>query len=87
MPGKSSESNFLTHFKEEIPALGLLGTPQHIGPGCDYSVDEDVQLVCKYLKAYDSEAIDTLYNEFRGKWTGCFIANTTNSEHSFIQVQ
>ncbi len=68
MAEELSEHDFLLHFKEEIPALGFLGTPRHIDPGCDYRVDKDVQLVCKYLKAYDSGAIDMLYKEIRGKW-------------------
>ena len=84
MVGKASEHDFLIHFKEEIPALGLLGTPQHIDPGCDYSVDKDVQLVCKYLRVYDSEAIDTLYNEFRGKWTDGFIINAAVIQNTLL---
>ncbi len=86
LAGKSPEQDFLIHFKEEIPALGLLGTSQHIDPGCDYSVDKDVQLVCKYLKAYDSGAINTLYNEFQGKWTVCFIANTTLIQNTILYM-
>lgn len=31
--------------------------------GTAYDVDDDVQLVCKYLRAYDSKKIDRQYQE------------------------
>ncbi len=58
-----SAEDALEHFKNEIPTLGLLGTPHLIDTNRDYSIDDDVQLVCKYLKAYDTKKIDTLYRE------------------------
>ena len=61
MPGEA-----LKHFREEVPALGLLGTSHYINPETAYSVDEDVQLVCKYLKALQVgglRGIDRLYQE------------------------
>ena len=67
----SSEA-FLAQFIEEIPALGMLGVPHLIDPSTPYTVDEDVQLVCKYLKAYwifkeepKSKGINKLYSEIR----------------------
>ena len=42
----------LSQFMEEVPALGLLGVPHPVDPNTPYKVDDDVQLVCKYLKAY-----------------------------------
>ena len=42
----------LKQFIEEVPALGMLGVPYAIDHNTPYTVDEDVQLVCKYLKAY-----------------------------------
>ena len=50
----SSESpeKSLAQFIDEVPALGMLGVPYAINPNTLYTVDEDVQLVCKYLKAY-----------------------------------
>ena len=56
----------LKHFQEEVPALGLLGTPHYIRPDTPYTVDEEVQLVCKYLKALQvggTNGIDRLYQE------------------------
>ena len=53
-------------FQQEVPALGLLGTPYYIRPDTPYTVDEEVQLVCKYLKALQvggEEGIDRLYEE------------------------
>ena len=59
----------LKHFQQEVPALGLLGTPYYIKPDTPYTVDEEVQLVCKYLKALQidgEEGIDRLYKEGEG---------------------
>ena len=59
----------LEHFQQEVPALGLLGTPHYIHPYTPYTVDEEVQLVCKYLKALQvggRRGIDRLYQD--GKW-------------------
>ena len=56
----------LKRFQQEMPALGLLGTPYYIRPDTPYTVDEEVQLVCKYLKALQvggEEGIDKLYEE------------------------
>ena len=56
----------LKHFQQEVPALGLLGTPYYIDPDTPYTVDEEVQLVCKYLKALQvggRKGIDKLYQE------------------------
>ncbi len=58
-----SAEDALEYFKNEIPTLGLLGSPVLIDTNRDYSIDDDVQLVCKYLKAYDSKKIDRLYKE------------------------
>lgn len=47
--------------------MQLLGTPHYISPDVPFSVDQDVQLVCKYLRAYKSDdlarSINTLYEE------------------------
>ena len=56
----------LMEFFEDIPALGLLGTPYEIDPNAPYVVDEEVQLVCKYLRAYKiggRKGINKLYKE------------------------
>ena len=56
----------LKHFQQEVPALGLLGTPYYIHPDTPYTVDEEVQLVCKYLKALQvggTRGIDKMYRE------------------------
>ena len=59
----------LKHFQQEVPTLGLLGTPHYIHPDTPYTVDEEVQLVCKYLKAFKVGGmigIDRLYKEGKG---------------------
>jgi hypothetical protein len=56
----------LAEFYEDIPALGLLGTPYRIDPDTPYVVDEEVQLVCKYLRAFKiggTKGINKLYKE------------------------
>ena len=56
----------LKHFQQEVPALGLLGTPHYIDPDIPYTVDKEVQLVCKYLNAFrigGKKGIDRLYQE------------------------
>ena len=56
----------LKHFLQEVPTLGLLGTPHYIHPDTPYTVDKEVQLVCKYLKALKiggKKGIDRLYRE------------------------
>ena len=58
-----SPEESLDEFYEEIPALGLLGTPHPIYASTPYVVDKDVQLVCKYLKEYKAKGIDKLYRD------------------------
>ena len=59
----------LKEFYDDVPALGLLGTPHEVHPDTPYVVDEEVQLVCKYLKAYkvfksgSSKGINKLFKE------------------------
>ena len=60
---KKSPDDSLKNFYDEIPALGLLGTPHLVHPTAPYVVDEEVQLVCKYLRAYKSNKINRLYKE------------------------
>ena len=40
--------------------MALLGTPKYIDQNRDYNIDDDVQLVCKYLRVYENEKIDDL---------------------------
>ena len=71
MPSRNLSSNadvFLKDFISEIPIFKLLGTPTFVESTTQYSdvSDPDVQLVCKYLKAYDNggeKGIDKLYKE------------------------
>ena len=59
----------MNQFREEVPTLSLLGTVHIVQAEVPYAVDDDVQLVCKYLQAYDKKdvsgkrEIDTLYGE------------------------
>lgn len=45
--------------------MQLLGCPKCIGPDTPYDVDSDVQLVCKYLRAYKQGMIDRLHRDGR----------------------
>ena len=55
----------LEQFQKEVPVLDLLGTPVAIKHTSKFSVTGDVQLVCKYLKAFQTKRIDKLYRESR----------------------
>lgn len=71
VPARSLSSNaesFLKDFLSEIPIFGILGTVYLVESTAKYSVESnpDVQLVCKYLKAYDTggeRGIDKLFKE------------------------
>ena len=61
-----SSDESLEMFYEDVPALGLLGTPHPILFECPFEVDADVQLVCKYLNAFrvgGTKGIDRLFKE------------------------
>ena len=45
----------LSTFQELIPTFYFIGTERHIDSSIPYVVDDDVQLVCKYLWALDEE--------------------------------
>lgn len=56
----------LVFCNEYIPILGLLGSPYKIHQNTPYTIDNEVQLVCKYLRAYKvggNKGIDRLYKE------------------------
>ena len=64
----------MNHFFLEIPTSKLLGTPRYIDATVPYCVDSDVQLVCKYLRAYKLRenlitGIDRMYED-TGKLAG-----------------
>ena len=56
----------LEQFLTDVPSLGLVGNKEFIDPRRPYKIDSDVQLVCKYLKAFDvggKHGIDKQYKE------------------------
>ena len=56
----------LKHFFQEVPVLALIGSPHMVCSSEKYSIDDDVQMVCKYLRAYKiggTKGIDRLYIE------------------------
>ena len=58
----------LALFCQAIPTLALVGSSSLVLPEMQYTVDEEVQLVCKYLNAYKNagdleKGIDRLYRE------------------------
>lgn len=64
----------LKAFYEDIPSLGLLGSKYFVEPSTPFVVDPDVQLVCKYLKAFKtggSRGIDRLYKDGKLIWYTC----------------
>ena len=55
--GVSSEEN-LEKFKNEFPVVSFIGTPKLLDSTQPFKVDDGVQLVCKYLKRFDTNRID-----------------------------
>lgn len=59
----------LSQFLEHVPVLGLVGNKEYVDPKRQYSIDDGVQLVCKYLKAFETfeengkNGINKLYKE------------------------
>jgi hypothetical protein len=64
VPSRSTKTpaHFLKCFEEEVPALALMGTPVDIDLKHDYCIDDNVQLVCKYLRSYEKGTIDSLHD-------------------------
>ena len=63
---KLSAANNLKQFCEEIPTLWLIASAHFVHQERPCAVDSDVQLVCKYLRAYETKGptgIDRLYKE------------------------
>ena len=66
--GSGTPKESLANLIEEIPALGIVGEPCPIDQKTKYTIDADVQLVCKYLNAYQTYkkngrgGINQLYN-------------------------
>ncbi len=58
----------LKQFREEVPTLGLLGEHHFIFSEKPYSLDDDVQLICKYLQAYKKGKIDRFYQDGEGNY-------------------
>ena len=59
-------SESFSHFLKDVPTLGLIANKEFVEPRRPYVVDDDVQLVSKYLKAYETggkNGIDKLYRE------------------------
>ena len=56
-----SPDESLKLFTDTFPIFNLLGTRMLVKPENPYFIDEEVQLVCKYLKALKDKSIDTLY--------------------------
>ena len=48
-------------FLDKVPVLCLLGKFVPIDSKLPFDVDDNVQLVCKYLRAYSNGTIDKLY--------------------------
>lgn len=60
---KCDLEEYFQKFTEEVAVLGLLGDAHQVEASTEYTVDADVQLVCKYLRAYDEPKINRMYQE------------------------
>ena len=50
----------LKYFSKSIPAVALVGQEHLVDRTVPYYIDNDVRLVCSYLKAYRNGEINTL---------------------------
>ena len=57
---RTTPDKMLEQFLSDIPTLDLIGTP-HLISNSTYFIDDEVQLVCKYLKAYKKKKINQLF--------------------------
>ena len=56
VPSISNESEKnLSSFRNLLPTFYFIGTERHIDSSIPYVIDNDVQLVCKYLWALNEE--------------------------------
>ena len=51
MPGQDEAHTALVSFQDHVPCLKYIGTKHHVTANDPLDVDDDTQLVCKYLKA------------------------------------
>lgn len=58
----NSEQN-LNDLFQEVPVLKILGVSVHISQDIPYDMDDDVQIVCKYLIALKLNLISTIIEE------------------------
>ena len=74
-------------FYSEVPILKLFGTPHLVEPDVPYDVDSDVQLVCKYLRAYKTNNINRLHHD-RNPPVKFSLDNDLSAEecHSFLKA-
>jgi hypothetical protein len=62
VPSSFDEQESVTEFFNFIPICEFAGSLKFIDETYEYVIDDDVQLVCKYLQAYETKAIDCLYD-------------------------
>ena len=53
----------LEFFFKQVPTFQFVGTPHCIDSKYKLKIDDEIQLVCKYLKALKSGHIDNIYKE------------------------
>ena len=58
-----SEASLESFILYDVPVFSLIGNKTLIDPLSDYDIDEDARLVFKFMKAYKTERINTLYFE------------------------
>ena len=63
----------LAEFKKEVPVLGILGIPHFIHRGNPFTIDGDIRLVCRYLKAYQEGKEITMQRTFASVTWVCML--------------
>ena len=75
----------LTEFKKDIPVLGILGVPHFIHSMNPFSIDPDVRLVCKYLKAYQlGEHLLSIQGKVSDSIPDLFLCNEVAALYSIL---
>lgn len=58
-----SENSLKSFIEDDVPVFGLIGQHINIDPLKDYDISEDARLVYKYMKAYTTGRINSIWVE------------------------
>lgn len=59
----ASENSLKSFIENDVPIFGLIGRHMNIDSMEDYDIDEDARLVYKYMNAYKTGRINSIWLE------------------------